>query len=151
MAKEKLKPKPLNLKSEYYAELEKTLTLNISSVINYLGLNWLQHWAPISFTDLTTADQIAARKNNFELIALGQLFTYNLNHPEDPNVPYSPGINYWSDNNDGTQSYHLFLSPPAAHPGNGGGGGAKGNGTIGHSGGNANVTPPAPPQPKPPY
>ena len=112
MSNEKLSPNPLNSKSEYYAQLEQTLITNVSGLIDFLGLDWLQSWLPISFSDLTTADQIAARKNNFELIALGQLFRYNIDHPENPNTPYSPGISSWTDlHKDGkTQSYHLFLS-----------------------------------------
>jgi hypothetical protein len=150
MSNEKLSRNPLNLKSEYYADLEKTLILNISSVIDVIGLDWLQSWAPISFSDLTKADQITGRKNNIELIALGLLFRYNLNHPEDPNVPYSPGVNYWTDLKDGTQSYHLFLIPPVTPNGVGGSGGGKHGGAV-YAGGSSNVTPPKPPPPQPPY
>ncbi|HLY71695.1 MAG TPA: hypothetical protein VKR53_18305 [Puia sp.] len=150
MSNEKLSRIPFNTKSEYYAELEKSLILNISNVIDFIGLDWLQHWAPISFKDITTADQISGRKTNIELIALGLLFQYNLNHPEDPNVPYSPGVKYWTDHGDGTQSYHLFLIPPVTSQFQHGGGGGKGA-PAGTSGGSSSVTPPSPPPPQPPY
>jgi hypothetical protein len=150
MADEKVTVKAF-LKADEYASLKETLIANLNSLIEDIGLDWLQTWPSFSFADLTD-DEIAVKKDNIELIALGLLFKYNLDtRADDSNAPYSPGVHYWRNETEDTQSYHLFLSPPVAPPMKIGGHGGGKNAGPGGAGGSASVTPTPPPPPKPPY
>jgi hypothetical protein len=82
-------------------------------------------------------EETASKKTGIELVALGHLFLYNQNPAiGDKNAPYSPGAHWWIDNGNGTQSYYLYLNPPATRNTGGTGQGS--------------VTPSQPPPPAPP-
>jgi hypothetical protein len=112
--------------------------------VKTLSLNWLDDWRPFSFAGLNGQD-IAAKQDHIELLALGFLMRYNVHNttnytpaqiswrriitnPGDPSDLYNPLI----------MALEIYLNPAAARSSSGPGGGT------------GTVTPTPPKQPPPP-